>query len=116
MVPAQQMPMLLQVLLAEGELQLVSLLNTKPLPFVAVAVAAREESSTLAGASQLFKHGLTIKLRGRYMAVLEYLKELEAQEWKFIWRSMTYEVLDYPIGELELNIQTLSKDERWLGV
>jgi len=116
MVPAHEMPNLLQIVLAKKDLQLVSLINIDPVPIIALPEDANKTEKNQLKDIQLYRHGISIKLRGEYGAVMDYIKELENQEWKFNWRSMSFEVSEYPIGELQLHLQTLSQDERWLGV
>jgi len=116
MVPAEEMPSLLQVILEESDLQLVSLSNIVPIPIMSIPEDAGEIEKAQLKEIQLYRHGISLKLRGEYRSVLNYISELETQKWKFNWRSMVYEVDEYPIGEVELQLQTLSRDERWMGV
>ncbi|MBL4680904.1 MAG: hypothetical protein JKY88_09295 [Pseudomonadales bacterium] len=116
MVPAEEMPSLLQVILEKSDLQLVSLSNIVPIPIMSISKDADEIEKAQLKEIQLYRHGISLKLRGEYRSVLKYISELEMQKWKFNWRSMVYEVDEYPIGEVELQLQTLSRDERWMGV
>lgn len=116
MVPAEEMPTLLQVILAKSDLQLVSLSNIEPVPIMSIPEDADENEKAQLKEIQLYRHGITLKLRGEYHSVLNYISELENQKWKFNWRSMVYEVGEYPLGEVEIHLQTLSRDERWMGV
>jgi MSHA biogenesis protein MshJ len=114
MVPAQDMPDLLQVVLNQNALQLVSLENIAPKP---VAVQSEENGlDQKVDSNQLFHHGLVIKVRGEYHSILSYIKELEGQKWKLNWQSIVYEVGTYPMGEVEIKVETLSKEKGWLGV
>ena len=114
MVPAQEMPKLLQIVLNQNSLQLVALENTPPTPIVVEPDDNGLEHKVRS--NQLFHHGMTIKVRGDYHSILSYIRELEDQKWKLNWRSMIYEVGIYPMGEVEIKVETLSQEKRWLGV
>ena len=66
--------------------------------------------------SWIFRHGLSITVRGDYFATLNYLQALEALDWRFSWDSITYKVIEYPIAETTLQIYILSFEENWLGL
>ena len=116
LVSPEEMPGLLQVLLARQSLKLIKMSNVAPVPVMENAVTEQEAKTPLTQRKELYRHGITIQLRGNYDAVLAYLLKLEAQSWKLIWLSMKYQVVDYPVGELDLHLQTLSTGTQWLGV
>jgi MSHA biogenesis protein MshJ len=114
LVPAQDMPDLLQTMLDQNTLQLVALENTAPKPVLTISDENGIEKKSQP--NQLFHHGITIKVRGEYQSILSYIRELEDQKWKLNWRSIVYEVGIYPIGEVEIRVETLSQEKWWLGV
>ncbi|MFT5210745.1 MAG: MSHA biogenesis protein MshJ [Flavobacterium sp.] len=114
LVPAQDMPDLLQTMLDQNTLQLVALENTAPKPVFTISDENGIEKKSQP--NQLFHHGITIKVRGEYQSILSYIRELEDQKWKLNWRSIVYEVGIYPIGEVEIRVETLSQEKWWLGV
>ena len=119
MISPEKMPELLRTLLSEHSLSLVALRNLPPepvLPPELISDLASTGSWIGAAEATLYRHGIHLRLRGGYVEVLNYLKHLESQPLKVIWQSMSYEVTDYPEGVLELHLQTLGIDERWLGV
>ena len=116
LISPKEMPRLLQILLAEESLQLVTMKNVPPIPVVDRVTEEQNADMSLNESAELYRHGILISLRGEYPAVVNYLEKLESQTWKLIWHSMKYEVIDYPTGQVELHLQTLSTDRRWLGV
>jgi MSHA biogenesis protein MshJ len=116
LVPAKEMPGLLQVLLTNKSLHLVSIANVAPVPVIDPETEGQPGNGSTVKSPVLYRHGITIQLRGEYRAVIAYLETLEEQEWKLLWNSMKYTVLEYPMGKVDLHLQTLSTEERWLGV
>lgn len=64
----------------------------------------------------IYKHGLTLQFNGNYQATLEYLQKLEASNWHFFWDSIHYQVTEYPLAKVSLNLHTLSLEKSWLHV
>ncbi|MDR2032760.1 MAG: hypothetical protein LBP86_11060 [Azoarcus sp.] len=64
--------------------------------------------------NDVYKHGFEIRLRGNYLALLAYLRTLEAQPERLFWQRARLEVAEYPESELTLTIYTLSLDRHWL--
>ena len=55
-------------------------------------------------------------LEGSYFQTLSFLKRLEDMESGFFWRSVDYQVTDYPKAQIVIQIMTLSLEEEWIGV
>jgi len=64
----------------------------------------------------LFRHGIKIKLSGKYFELRDYLKRLEDMPWQFFWHSFDYNVVEYPTSELEIEIYSLSTNQEFIGV
>ncbi|MDR2259931.1 MAG: hypothetical protein LBE06_03145 [Azoarcus sp.] len=64
--------------------------------------------------NDVYKHGFEIRLRGNYLALLAYLRTLEAQPERLFWQRARLEVVEYPESELTLTVYTLSLDRHWL--
>ncbi|MDA7745889.1 hypothetical protein N8878_00970, partial [Psychromonas sp.] len=58
-----------------------------------------------------YKHSLEVQLTGDYNAVYQYLRNLEMLQDKFYWASLKYEVADYPLANITLQIYTLSDQQ-----
>lgn len=68
------------------------------------------------GQNRLYRHGLQLELEGPYLAVLAYLKDLEALPWRLYWQVLDIETDEYPINRVRIEVATLSLDEDWIGV
>lgn len=64
----------------------------------------------------IYRHTFVIEFEGNYLAVLNYLKALEALPGRFFWDGIELEVMDYPVGRIKLQLHTLSLSEGWIGV
>jgi MSHA biogenesis protein MshJ len=126
LVPADQMPQLLQALFARHRgVELVSLQTLPPAPLLAAAPAkpeagAEAKTAKPAGAtpptakgSGIVKHGIEIRMAGGYLDLLGYLTELENLPQKLLWGRMAL-ASAYPRSELTLTVYTLSLDSVWM--
>lgn len=119
LVPATQMPALLQALLAKESVHLVSLVNVPPIPLLPEATETSTETSTeIVGAPglQLFAHGIQLELRGDFHTLRRYLLAIEQQPWEFVWQAVRLESSSTGESVMQLQLQTLSTDSAWLGV
>jgi len=64
----------------------------------------------------LYKHGIKLKLQGSYFQLRDYLSQLEKLEWTFFWHEFDYQLLEYPQGELMIEMYSLSTDKEFIGV
>ena len=64
----------------------------------------------------IFRHPLRMEFEGNYFEVLAYLNELEQGPWEFGWRQLNYTVSEYPLAEVTIEIETLSREKSWIGV
>lgn len=114
LIAPEQMPALLQKLLARHHgLTLVSMKTLPPRPLVE-APAAPEGSAPVEG--NLYQHGIEIRLAGGYQELLAYVAELDASPQRLLRGSISLAVRQYPVSELTLTLYTLSLDPRWLVV
>lgn len=65
---------------------------------------------------RLYRHGIKVKLQGQYFQLSKYLTQLENLSWTFFWQEFDYQLKDYPISELEVEIYSLSTAEEFIGV
>ena len=75
--------------------------------------AGQEEQ---AASPLIFRHPLRMVFEGNYFEVLAYLNELEQGPWEFGWRQLNYTVSEYPLAEVTIEIETLSREKSWIGV
>ncbi len=64
----------------------------------------------------LYRHGIKIKLSGRYFALRDYLSQLEKLSWKFFWQDFNFKLIEYPNSELEIEMYTLGTKKEFVGV
>jgi len=62
-----------------------------------------------------YKHGVQMEFSGDFFATLDFLRRLEALEWKFFWESVTFDVKEYPQATATVRVFTLSLDRNWIG-
>ncbi len=92
----------------------VTRLPTEPL--IAETGAQTEAAQAPSDTPTLYRHPIRIDFEGHYFAVLDYLNALEASDWRLNWRSLNYEVRDYPKAHVSIEVDTLSRSRDWLGV
>jgi MSHA biogenesis protein MshJ len=121
LIPADQLPALLQDVLAR--LDGVELVSVSTMPVEALMFDDPEVENQTEGLADevsvdpvgVYKHGVTMTVTGSYFKVLDYLKALEALEWRFYWDLMDYQVATYPSATVELQVYTLSTEIGVLG-
>ncbi len=110
-VDPKLMPTLLEDVLARNEN--LSLTRLSALPVKPMQLDEQDETTVVPG---LYRHGMTLEVRGRYFDIVDYLGELENSRWEFIWRDLDYRVDEYPNARVQIELETLSQEKNWLGV
>jgi MSHA biogenesis protein MshJ len=64
----------------------------------------------------IYQHGLLLTVQGGYYDLQRYMKRLEALPWQFYWKTFAYTVLEYPNAKLEIEITTISTNERFIAI
>lgn len=64
----------------------------------------------------LYKHAMSITLKGRYFALLQFMKKIEAKEESVLWGDIDYHVENYPNAVISFDIYTVSTDKEFIGV
>lgn len=121
--PREMAQLLEQILLSNDALQLVQLstLKTEPLMGSQKADAEKPDAPVIddparVAEKNIYRHAFVIEFEGSYLAVLNYLKALEALPGRFFWDGIELEVADYPTARVRLQLHTLSLSEGWIGV
>lgn len=105
LVSPDKMSGLLDDILKKNEqLKLISL---KTLPVVAAGATVK---------LSVYRHGVELKIQGRYLDLLRYLETLEKLPWHMLWGNMSLVAGDYPQSTLTMTIYTLSLDQTWLSI
>lgn len=113
LVRPSDMPGLLRAMLEkQTDLELLRMASLPPEPLI-----SREELGGEAGdIGNIWRHGLRLEVRGRYLDVLEYVKALEQLEWRFLWGGVEIAAERYPDNRVVIVVNTLSLRENWIGV
>ncbi len=59
---------------------------------------------------------LEIALSGKYLDILQYVRSLEALDWKLLWDEIELESEEYPAVTVKVVISTLSTRKEWVGI
>lgn len=54
------------------------------------------------------KNSITIRLKGDFSSIKNYLLKLEEQAWPIFWTEILYQVEEYPVAKVELKIYMLT--------
>jgi MSHA biogenesis protein MshJ len=113
-VDPQRMPALLEDVIRQH--RNLTLTRIESLPVEPLDVSAPAEDGEQAVPVWIYRHPLQLEFEGRYFDVMAYLAELEQGPWRFGWRQLDYQVRDYPVARVTLEIETLSREKNWIGV
>ncbi len=75
-----------------------------------------DRKSATATGSNIYKHGVEIRIAGNYNDLLTYLAEVELMPQRIIWSHIELTTDKYPRSVLTLTVCTLSLDKKWLVV
>jgi MSHA biogenesis protein MshJ len=113
LVSPREMTRLVHTMLRENRaLQLVRAENLAP---EAISLAAGDRAAA-DSAPALYRHGLRITVKGRYLDVVHYLRALEKLSWRVIWGEVQLDSEHYPVSRATLTIYTIGLDKAWIGV
>lgn len=119
LVPPDKMQAFLAALLSKNRgLEVLSLRTLPATALVERAEAKKEgkQDALLAKGANIYKHGVEIRLAGKYNDLLSYLAEMESMPQRIIWSRAELSVEEYPRSVLLLTVYTLSLDRKWLVV
>ena len=108
-----------QIISKKGALKLVSL-QKNPVSFE--EDEGKISSGTLSNSSgqlsdkkhRIYRHSITLSVKGRYSDLLQYLQRLEKLPWKLYFENVSLETKKYPHSELTMNVYSLSMDRVWI--
>ncbi|WP_435275784.1 hypothetical protein ACMAZF_01770 [Psychrobium sp. nBUS_13] len=110
LVASDEMSSLVKALVNENKH--LSVLSLKSMP--PEAILFKDNDSTKQ--PLLYRHSMSIKLQGRYFALLDFMKNIEAKNKSVLWSDINYRVEDYPEAIISFEIFTISTDEEFIGV
>ncbi len=103
------------ILIKNRRLKVIEIANIPPHPIATVDKTVSKKRKVQASAPVIFKHGMRVRLQGRYQDIVSYLQALEQLPWKVFWGQVTLDSQVYPISQLTLVLYTLSLSEGWIG-
>lgn len=118
MSPVQMRYALLDLLKLEKGVSLLSFELLGAVPILPDAEVSTESLSSTDDATgvNLYRHGIKIKLTGRYFELRDYLTQLEKLPWKFFWQDFNFILSEYPYSELEIEMYSLGTQKEFVGV
>lgn len=126
LVSPREMTKLVREMLARNrglEVVKVENLPAEPLvPAVTPAPAKGEAGAKTAtapapAANGVYRHGMRVTLRGRYVEIVRYLQSLEGLTWKVLWSEARLEAEESsPLSRITLTVYTLGIDRGWIGI
>lgn len=123
LVPPEKMPAVLEKILANNpRLQLIEV-KTLPRTLITVEAApggqareAKPGASDEKKPAEIYRHSVEVTMRGSYLDLLEYLKEIESLPVRMFWDKLKLSVTTYPTVTMRLVVYTISLDKAWLTV
>ncbi|MCH1918118.1 MSHA biogenesis protein MshJ [Shewanella sp. A3A] len=110
LIPADKMPALLAQLLKQSRgVTLSSFQSIAPVPLLVVG-------DKQAGEMNLFSHGIVLTFEGDYFAVMKFVQAVEQLPEKLYWKSLDYQVDEYPNAKVALSLYTLSINKDFISV
>lgn len=116
LVRPEQMNALLEGLLnRHAGLRLLSLKTLAPQSILGQK-PAEGDKKPVERSFDLYRHGVEIRLEGRYGDLQAYLEQLEKLPQRLLWGGLSYRVVDHPRAEMTLTVHTLSPERTWLAL
>ncbi|MBU1438197.1 MAG: hypothetical protein KJ930_12050 [Gammaproteobacteria bacterium] len=113
-ISGEQMVQLLQdVLNQQQNIRLIALEN---LPAKAVLLPGANADKTLSDKPLLYRHSTRLTFAGPFDGLQQLLQRLEQLPWQLHWRTLDYQVKDYPVAELQLELETVSEYDSYLKI
>ena len=112
-ISGEQMVQLLQdVLDQQQNIRLIALEN---LPGRALLLPGNAGDQA-ANKPLLYRHSTKLTFAGPYAGLQQLLQRLEQLPWQLHWRTLDYQVKDYPQAELQLELETVSEYDSYLKI
>ena len=113
-IGAEQMVQLLQDVLSQQQnIRLIALEN---LPARAVQLPGAGLEAAPVEKPLLYRHSTKLTFAGPYAGLQQLLQRLEQLPWQLHWRTLNYQVKEYPQAELQLELETVSEHDSYLKI
>lgn len=117
LVPPERMRELLARMLARhGELRLLTLKSLPPSNLARTASSEAAQNGKPDSGSNIYRHGIEIKLEGSYSALYAWLKDMEALQEGPIWGEMLFSAGPDGQHTLAATLFTLGLDQAWIAI
>lgn len=113
--PEQMNGLLAGLLQRHAGLRLLSLKTLAPQSILGEK-ASDGDKKPVERSFDLYRHGVEIRLEGKYGDLQAYLGQLEKLPQRLLWGSLSYRVVDHPRAEMTLTVYTLSPERTWLAL
>lgn len=110
--PEKMTSVLRDLIAAQKNLELVSIRSGKIEDLLAPQLAG---SAPAERGQSIFRHGIEVSVRGDYLSLTTYLKQLESLPWKAYPADLVLSVDEYPRVTMSFTLYTLSLERAWLG-
>lgn len=110
-IHAQKMPIALTKVLAKTPGVKINALKSLPVKVFNGSNKSNVEPTVEATQNIFYQHTLEVTIQGDYNAIYQYLLNVESLSEKFYWYSLDYQVSNYPIAEVTIQIYTLSDQQ-----
>lgn len=126
LVPPEKMPAVLEKILANNPR--LQLMEVKTLPRTSILVEkeaapargqapqAKPNASDEKKLAEIYRHGVEVTLRGSYLDLLAYLKEIESLPVRMFWDKVKLSATAYPSVTMRFVVYTISLEKVWLTV
>jgi len=113
LVSSDEMAAALQILLSENKG-----LTVETLASIAPQVILYEQKTAAKDTPKplLYRHGVKIKIKGTFFAVVKFLQQIELKSQYLLWGDIDYVVEQYPNALVTFEVYTISGDEEFIGV
>lgn len=61
-----------------------------------------------------YVHGIELDMAGDYESISNYIRSIERQKWRFIWRKVELDASEYPQVKARIVVATLGLERHWL--
>ncbi len=109
--PEKMFRLMNELVYRESRLKLLSLKRREVKPAIPPADPDDESEEP-----SIYRHVLEIEFAGGYLEILEYMRVLEAIDWKLLWDEIEINSDEYPRATVKLVISTLSTRKEWVGI
>ena len=116
--PERMVEVIHDVLSKQRGVKLISLHN-KPVAGLAESSKPTDADGATAATSLgsgPYMHPIELVIEGRYLDVMNYLRELESLPWHFYWKKLELNSTEYPLNRVRIELGTLSMEKDWIGV